>query len=259
VNTNEYVFREVRTANELLDVLKLRYKVYRNSRLSAFCPQNDEQIDVDIFDLQARHFGLYAVSEPCDRLIGCIRVVSENEQRHKPKFKLLASGSQVFVDKLNRDQSIPLPLCGYSASGEQIAQLYGEWIASGEHVAEAGRLCLDHAYRSLQLALIMVETTLALGFFGNYEVDRALVTCSTSHERFYTRYGYRRVPGTGAAFWNKPQATGVALMATPDDICYEYRGRLITLASEFDSYGCVKMSGHKNVTHISQPNLAKVA
>jgi hypothetical protein len=255
----EFVFREVRTAAELLEVLRLRYGVYRNSRLNGFCPENDERIAVDVFDLRARHFGLYAVSDPCDRLIGCIRVVSENERRHLPKFRQLASQSKLIADVIDRHPDTPLPLCGYSVPGKKISELYQNWVASGEHVVEGGRLCLDPEFRSVRLAVFMAEMTFALGFFGDYEVDRALVTCCTSQERFYARYGYQRVPGTGAAFWDKPQTKGVALMATPKDICYEYRGRLITLASEFDNYGFVQMESHTECTQVKRSHLAKVA
>ena len=257
--SSRFIFREVRTAGELLDMLKLRYRVYRASRISGFCPINTEQIDVDENDQCARHFGLYETSEFPDKLVGSIRIVSEDEDRHVPKLQSLAACSQLVGAAIRKRPETPLPTCNYSATTGVATRLYSDWRATGEHVVDGGRLCLEREHRNLRLAVFVAEMTFALGFFGDYDVDRALVTCCKSHERFYTSYGYYHIPGIGTEFWDKPQVQAVALMATPSDIRQAHRGRLIALASQFDYYGYVILEAHLAGGNESRTRLARVA
>ena len=58
-----FVFREARSTSELEALFRLRYKVYQNSRLHCFEPANEYGINLDCYDLRARHFGLYMNDE----------------------------------------------------------------------------------------------------------------------------------------------------------------------------------------------------
>jgi len=71
-----FVFRQAQSVDELRALLKLRYKVYRESRLQQFVPENECGIDLDGYDLRSRHFGLFKNnSHP----IGYMRVVEDND------------------------------------------------------------------------------------------------------------------------------------------------------------------------------------
>ena len=74
-----FVFREAANTNELLDPFRLRYRVYRNSRLARFVPENKYGIDLNCYDVRSRHFGLLAVCANTEQSIGYCRVVEDQE------------------------------------------------------------------------------------------------------------------------------------------------------------------------------------
>lgn len=241
-----FVFREVRNVDELLELLKLRYEVYINSRLKGFLNENPEQIDVDLYDVKARHFGLYRVNSRTKILIGCIRVVNVNIiTRSATMIEYLKKYYTSINKSVNADFDAPLPMLTYGPEGKTIERQYNHWINDGEHVVEVGRLCLHTDFRDLRLARILAESTLALGFYGRYNVDRALFTCNCSHKLFYRKYGFAQISGTSDKFWTKPGASGVALMSTPNDIPHFIRKRLQNMADEFDNSSSIIYSQKK--------------
>ena len=70
-NQKTYKFREIVDEDELEKFMRLRYETYFNSSMRNFLQINDEKIDIDIYDLHSRHFGLFCEEKP----IGFIRVV----------------------------------------------------------------------------------------------------------------------------------------------------------------------------------------
>ena len=54
-----YYFREIQGREEMLSWLKLRYTIYNSTRCAGFLSENELEIDVDSYDLQSKHYGLF--------------------------------------------------------------------------------------------------------------------------------------------------------------------------------------------------------
>lgn len=228
-----FAYREIRTEPELLEVLRLRYRVYRACRLHGFCPPNSEGIDVNCWDATARHFGLYRETASGRTLIGCFRVVDESVTAHDLT-EYVAASSAIAATAFRSPPAYPLPMFSYSPECEAIEDDYRQWTRSGEHVVEVGRLCLLPEFRRLDLARLIAETTLGHGFFGSYNVDRAVFTVDLHHARFYERYGFAEITGYT---WVHSEAAGVAMMATAADVPSRVVPRLTDLAQRFKQQG----------------------
>ena len=68
-----YVFREIETTDDLERYCRMRSSLYSPTRLAPFLENGDAGIDLDRFDLHARHYGIYHGAD----LVGGVRVIVE--------------------------------------------------------------------------------------------------------------------------------------------------------------------------------------
>lgn len=232
-----FVFREVQSSDELLELLRLRYNIYRNSRLAIFSKENLEKIDVDVYDAHARHFGYYKLEGNTCTAVGYIRMVDQNWNSSASLMTQLGDSVELVRNVLRKELCAPLPMCSYGPEGNLVAACYEVWLGKGERVVEVGRLCLNPSLRNLEHVRRIAESALALGFFGEYGVNRALFTCNFTHRAFYRRFGFSVIPGTTADYWGIRDTVSCALMATPETIPTSMRMRLHNSAQSFDRAG----------------------
>ena len=70
-----YYFRELQDQQEMLNWLRLRYTIYNSTRCAGFLKTNEEEIDVDHYDLKSRHYGLFVEEADEQKLIGGLRII----------------------------------------------------------------------------------------------------------------------------------------------------------------------------------------
>jgi len=76
-----YTFREISSEAELLQAFRLRYQVYQQSAtLCALLKDNAAQLDIDGFDIYARHCGIFKRAGGGDVLVGYLRVVEQQKK-----------------------------------------------------------------------------------------------------------------------------------------------------------------------------------
>ena len=108
-----FIFREVTSAKELVNLLRFRYRVYRESRLQKFCPENDYGIGLDCFDLRARHFGLFFHDLYTMHPVGYMRVVEDENSCIQEELLRLVSEYPSLSEKLKITPKDPFPLMTY--------------------------------------------------------------------------------------------------------------------------------------------------
>ena len=235
-----FVFREVQTADELLELFRLRYQTYRHSRLRELCCENDEGIDVDTFDSRSRHFGLWQHDATRERLTGGIRVVTTHATGVDKLMNELAGHSLLIGRVLKKRPSAPLPLLTYEAVATKVSGLFGAWRDEGEQIVEVTRFCLAHEFRGTGLVQLLVEATLSIGFYCHWCVNRALISCSNSQSSYYSRYGFQVISDALGHRWDVHGVPGCTLAASPADVPIDKRPALRKMARSFEITGTIQ-------------------
>ncbi len=247
----QFTFREVRTKHELLDTLRLRYAVYTKSRLSGFCAKASEELDVDCYDANARHFGLYVIDGDKQKLVGSLRVVEKGQTEAATMLKQLAHDHSAIDEVLQELPKEHFPLLTYGQESNNIKAYLADPEQQGVLIVEPGRLILSDAFRSIRLARFIIESSLAIYFFSYDAIDKAVLGCCRSQKRFYIRYGFCAIPGTSDNFWDQQHVSGSVLVAAPTDVPSSCRVRLQRMADEFDRTGMILCQNNKKVRRSS--------
>jgi hypothetical protein len=236
-----FIFREVQAPEELLELLRMRYAVYRTCRLKELSPPNRDRLDVDPFDVRARHFGLYMSLHGRDVLAGGIRVVEIGPTASGGFLKQLTGVSARIDEAISTEPAARFPMLTYVREASVTADAVENLVAEGKAVVEPTRLILPRDRRSLTLARSIIEAAIAAYFFSDLRVDHAILTCATTQKRFYERYGFAAIPGTTDCYWKKPGVVGSALIGSPESVPRGLRPRIQAMADAFMRSGHISM------------------
>ena len=228
-----FVFREPRNAAELLALLQIRYQVYRESRLVLFTNENSDRVEIDPYDRLSAHYGLFVTEKGLEFPVGNIRVVGSRTSPQQGMLEQLGDRYSPIAAALDRNPEAPLPILSYEDPTGAVHQEIGTMLAEGERLVEPGRLALLPQHRMLSVSKFIVESAIALYFFGPLLVDRAFVYCVPDHRPFYRRYGFQLIPGSCETFCSKAGRLFAPLVATPQDVPQSCRSRLQEMADQF--------------------------
>jgi len=185
--TEHFVFREPENSQELLDLFKLRYKVYRSSRLALFIKENKYEIDIDQYDFHARHFGMYSVESGKETAIGYLRVVEDLVVTKQTYLNAVLKQIPQLSQNIDDKPSYDFPLMDYVPETELIKEKINQVHRNHERVVEACRMAIDPAVRSLRVAKHIFEASMAIYWF-HYEFHHMFACIDTSKKGFYARY-----------------------------------------------------------------------
>jgi len=189
MSDNYFVFREIRSLNELQTLLSLRYQVYRESNLKYFIEENEYGIDLDNYDFHSRHFGLFENNlEP----IGYMRVVENGLSPQFEKLQDILKKHPQIAPKVSMNPKIPFPSMVHW--GNEIKKVYQKIKDNNGDLVEGSRYVLKQNIKSIILAKLILESAFAIYLF--YYSDYAIVSCTPAHKRFYSRYGFSTLTGT---------------------------------------------------------------
>ncbi len=237
MNTTYYTYREAQNTTELEALLKLRYKVYRNSALSNFCPENNAQLDLNPFDLNSRHFGLFENEEGVEKPVGYMRVVQqERSPSANQVLEIAKKACSKLADCLQQPITKPFPLMTYFRGSEKVDSVLTQLNEHGLKMCEASRFVFAEEVRSLQLAKFVTESSIAiyraLGFYSS------IITCSITHSRFYNQYGFSQLKGTGLHIGDS-QPPLLLLLLLSHDVPALVENRIDQMSSVFNTHSAV--------------------
>ncbi len=236
-----FVFREAKNTDELEALLRLRYQVYQDCRMKVFFSKNNNGIDLDCYDLKARHFGLFKDGK---QPIGYMRVVEDEDSPMKKEVLYLASKFPYIAEAIQTPSEYPFPLMNYSAKANQSVQPLLDRRAAGQRLVEAGRFALDPAFQSRKLGQHMIESAIAVIF--NFKVDCVIIACHRLHRAIYSRYGFRGVSlGEHVDVYSLPFCI---LFASPKDVPARVRPRIESMAADFQKTGEICYPAHSRVS-----------
>lgn len=184
MQSQRFIFRAAKDAEELYQLLKLRYEIYRDSRLAGFVRDNKYGVDIDAYDFRAVHFGLFEQQGRAEVPVGYMRVIGKSFDSSAHYLDILRSISE--ISEQEAEYLHTLPFCNYFPETTSIDSFVGkEWC-------EAGRFAVKSAYRCLHLSKFMCEGAIAYALFYK-GLSNAAVFCKESHLLFYKRYGFTQL------------------------------------------------------------------
>jgi hypothetical protein len=249
-----FVFRAPDSKEELRQLLRLRYCIYRESSLRTVTPHNKSEIDVDWYDVCALHFGLYQSTGINPEPVGYLRIVRDAStvERNNSDVLAIADECPETLDRVHAKQGDPFPLMAYFPGAGAVTFLYNERSSRGETFVEPGRLSLQPSVRSISMVTFVTSCAFAIGHIEN--VDEAILSCDSKHVPFYRRFGFDRVAGAIDAFAPKIGLTISALIGSPKRLTERYHEEAMIMAESYRTRNaiCYRAGSRKTLSVVTQ-------
>jgi N-acyl-L-homoserine lactone synthetase len=228
-----YVYKEVTQLEELETLLKLRYKLFRASEVGKFCPSNKYQMDIDKYDLRAKHFGLYKIIEPEQIPIGYQRIIYDHETSTAKSIRNMITNFPLLSEKISSPPDHPFYTMTFSKYDQAISDFYKTAKANGKGVIEAGRFCIDPAECSLGLFRFGVMCPMA-NLLINEKIGYGITSCFVRLARIYKQFGFEFIPQTDTEIIHKIEACNVFIELK--NVSANYQEKLQKMASAFKTH-----------------------
>ena len=232
-----FIFREPKTPEELLALLRLRYEVYRGSRLKGFVPDNSDGLDIDPWDKYAAHYGLFVKESDDEKPIGYIRVVGQSTWHRVLLLESLAMEFDSIRTTLCVEPEEPLPMMTYAKAPVAISRIRRDLSTCRRPIVEPGRLSLISQFRTKRLSVDILKSVIAIYSSDYVGLEYAVVICAHDHRRVYEGFGFRDINDSIEWRCEKAFESFTTLAAAPTNIPSKIRERLRWAAFEFDLTG----------------------
>jgi hypothetical protein len=227
----EITFRAVGNSAELEALMRLRYETFIDSPVQAFVCPNGSGIDIDRFDINAHHVGLFRG----DIGIGYARLITLTTG---PQASLVSEVASRNAFNVGGDHDGTLPVLGYAPGLKDTHQ----WVLShsndGRGVIEAGRLALAAGDRSRRMGHFFGQALVA--YWLASEFAAAVIACRPTHVRFWEQLGFRAAPGTNELTYRGCE--GRILILTPELIPDSTRQVIEPMVSELLRFGAIRLA-----------------
>lgn len=194
---NQYVFREV-LSNELEQFFYLRLQENKRGKCAKMI-RNDVGIDLNIYDLTARHYGIFLNDIP----ISYCRIIFHKYEYFNPDVLAIAHQHQLFEGIHSYQDLLEVSYTDFHFANsiyltEQLAHCYQK---TGQQVVEASRFVVFGDYKNKGIPQIMTDCILSTVFVDEcVKGDKQFwLNCFKGHATYYMRYGFELV-GKGLKF-----------------------------------------------------------
>jgi hypothetical protein len=235
----QFFVREITEVHEFEELFHLRYRAYRDSRLSSFCDATESEVDINVYDLTSRHLGLFTRESGAERLVGCCRGVTGRLSPWHESIRLASILHGVGLTN-HTMPSYSYPCLVSLPQGAEIAKLLEQRASEGLQIVEASRLCVLPEIRSLEVTRFLVECMFAF-FIPHLGLDIGVCYVARSQRRFYETFGFSRMPGFSDQYIAHAGLTFTPMCVTADNIAADKRPRIEQLARQFDLLGIASL------------------
>ena len=217
-------FKEVQEAEALEECFSLRDEYFNNPRHKVLLKNNAAGIDIDEYDIYARHWAVYTEE---GELIGYARIIQEDVNLQiAPAIKAIAK-KYAIEDICNRDKAQAFPLSEYQDSGS--AQTIQSLHNRDQAIVELSRFVVKRGHSS-RISTFMVEA--GLGIYAYYfKIRTIILACMISHEQFWTRYGFKRIEANETYYVGDLKS--VNLLSSFEEVSFQRKRALARFAREY--------------------------
>jgi len=189
-------FREITEPEELEKAFRFRYEEYLNSRCHVLIKQNQQNVDIDIYDLHSKHYGLYISN---GLMIGYLRFVLDKKEYYNNAIFMIGKKYDLFnetehsFESLKNNNRADYPFLSYPNLPESISSFYASLTDINDRVIEASRLIISENFRGLRNISFIVECAISIYVLDCKNYNYAVVDCVREHAVFYRRYGFELI------------------------------------------------------------------
>jgi FixJ family two-component response regulator len=188
-------FRPLADAAELVTHLRIRHEVFHTARGATHDGDDDGlAMDLDPYDLTARHFGLFAVAADREEMVGTQRIVGMHAGPLAGVLRSMAADDVRVARRLLAPRRQALPFLAHLAPGDDAADLRARVERQAATSCEADRFALPPARRCgpRELALLGEHLIAAqVARFALAEGVTLFAAVATSRVQPYDPYGFR--------------------------------------------------------------------
>jgi hypothetical protein len=174
------------------ELFRLRYQVYSECELAPLLTTNEYRIDMDIYDLHSRHFGIFLNND----LIAGVRAVIDKRDYYNPDVYETGRKYGIYSsDKSSQEELIEteypdFPFLSYPTVPAEIRQFYEEQ-KKDKKIFMVSRCAISANHRGLKTIQFLTESiAITISIFCGNKVGMAMSDVTVSHSKFYNRYGY---------------------------------------------------------------------
>lgn len=191
MDSKQYILKEILSEDELELFLRLRYSSFANSASSLFINENDNAIDVNYYDRNSLHYGIYKQQQKNTEPVGYFRIVLERPTLANNWVKniSLRAGLSVIID--HKPLSV-FPCLGIYPDNSLEQEFYAK-KNTAEKAGEVSRFFIVEKERSLKLSLQIIRGAFAIGLL---HLQHGFVGCFNDHSKAYMKFGFRQYPGS---------------------------------------------------------------
>jgi predicted GNAT family N-acyltransferase len=186
-NDTIYIYREAESQEELEELLKVRYQCFKNGKLCSVNTSNNYEIELDTFDKNANHYGIFIQKNNKEYAIGYIRFVIDEKTKHshwieKIELKypdLYHQNSDVkysFEEKLDVKNLEDMRVVIENEKKESV------------NTVEVSRICVTKEFQSQKIGLLLIDFAFSSAPASNPK-SLFLFFVKSGTEQFYTRNG----------------------------------------------------------------------
>lgn len=191
MKNKQYILKEISCEKELETFLRLRYNCFSKSDSGVFVTKNNNDIDLNYYDRNSNHYGLYLVQNNSKEPVGYFRIILEGPTKADTWIQNISK--KLRLNYLTEHMSIPMFPCFGIYPNNKIEQDFYTKKQLTEKAGEASRLLIVEAERSLGLSLQLIKNAVAIAALY---IQHAFVGCFEEHSKAYTRLGFKQYPGS---------------------------------------------------------------
>ncbi len=233
-----YVVRLAETADALMAILKVRYEVMR-VEFPMYVAENPIGIDIDQWDTQAHHLGLWKIADGREEPVGYMRVIQTSPTTAGEEVFKIVKMFPILEDRIKRTSKNPIRFLEIFQNCKEARIKYDEFPS--QKVVEGSRLAVIKKYRDLNPGRFLVETSFAL-FYTENLFHHCFIAVREKHFPVYRRYGFQKVTSLYI-----PQDSGCHILcyAHYTDLPGHLTEKLSAMREEFNRSGEIVFKPYK--------------
>lgn len=211
-----YTFREITDQKKLEHFFHLRYAIYVNSRLKGFLKENAYNLDLDIYDLHALHYGLFSENEP----IGYLRLVLHKRKHYNSDVLEIGQKYGIYSQTTHAKPAVlqsnypDFPFLNYPHVPKAVKEYYEDAKNRRISFVEASRLIVLSDFRQSFTSKFLVKCAVTVFKILFMSSKEAVINCIKRHERFYAGYGFSAIANSEEAYVTGSTLTRILLSST---------------------------------------------
>jgi len=236
MNNKQYILQEILSEEELEIFLRLRYDGFCKSSSSLFVTRNNKAIDVNYYDRNSLHYGIYIWEDKKADPVGYFRIILEEPTIADGWVKNISLRAGLTHLTKNKPPSM-FPCLGIYPNDNLEQEFYTRKIPS-EKVGEVSRFFIVLSERSFRLSLQIIRSAFAIALL---HIQHAFVGCFHDHSMAYMKFGFRQCPGSKTFSLNSTarQKEGTILYCRTGYLTNELKTKFKIMQEQFLLNSCL--------------------